>query len=79
MKPEGPKYQQKSYSIPSPEQDYFAGFAMRHPVLLLSILASGSFRFEGGSGGSWQLSWRQVQTFDEGILPKVEKPTWEFK
>ena len=27
-----PKYQQKSQSIPSPEQNYFDGFAIRHPV-----------------------------------------------
>ena len=33
MNPWDPKYQQKSYSIYSPEQDYFDGFAMRHPVL----------------------------------------------
>ena len=32
MNTEDPKYQQKSKSIASPEQNYFALFAMRYPV-----------------------------------------------
>ena len=33
MNPQDPKYQQKLKSIASPEQNYFAHFAMRYPVL----------------------------------------------
>ena len=33
MNMQDPKYQQKSKSISSPEQDYFALFAMRYPVV----------------------------------------------
>jgi hypothetical protein len=33
MKPQDPKYQQKSKAIPSAEPTYFVHFAMRHPVL----------------------------------------------
>ena len=33
MNTEDPKYQQKSRSISSPEQNYFALFAMRYPVI----------------------------------------------
>ena len=32
MNPQDPKYQQKLKSIASPEQNYFAHFAMRYPV-----------------------------------------------
>ena len=32
-----PKYQQKSKSICSPEQDYFALFAMRYPVGFIKL------------------------------------------
>ena len=33
MNPQDPKYQQKLKSIALPEQNYFAHFAMRYPVL----------------------------------------------
>ena len=33
MNTQDPKCEQKLKSIPSPEQNYFAGFAMRHPVI----------------------------------------------
>ena len=32
MNPQDPKYQQKLKSMASPEQNYFAHFAMRYPV-----------------------------------------------
>ena len=33
MNPQDPKYQEKLKSIAAPEQNYFAHFAMRYPVV----------------------------------------------
>ena len=74
MKPKGPKYQQKSYSIPSPEQDYFAGFAMRYPVVDKSILSYivlslAPFLIQiFNSGQSWA-----VRAAETKIIPKCSK------
>ena len=35
MNPQDPKYQEKLKSIAAPEQNYFAHFAMRYPVVLV--------------------------------------------
>ena len=40
MNPQGPEYQHKSKSIASPEQNYFAHFAMRYPVYLTTLQIS---------------------------------------
>ena len=40
MSPQDPEYQHKSKSIASPEQNYFAHFAMRYPVYLTTLQIS---------------------------------------
>ena len=48
MNPQDPKYEQKLKSIASPEQNYFAHFAMRYPVNL-SFVEITPFRLESKS------------------------------